>query len=180
MKFLTIIIIATQVILFSCKKDDLVPDRGEEVLTSSKQISGQTFYVKGFSFASASQVQYTLGGTENVDIILSEIINQYGLPTEVYLSSPSNYQAFKLYATYTSLQEAEAAFVAYKTVTETAFTDKTGSLAPNTIYTYKSKDGKYAKIMIKGVQLIETSGIKPFFSISIKWQFQANGTTSFY
>jgi hypothetical protein len=142
------------------------------VLTSNKYLSGQTYYVEGFSFASASKVQYTLGETENADIILSEIIDQSGIPTAVYMSSPANYQAFKLYNSYASLQEAEAAFKVYHAVTETVFTDKTGSLAPNTIYTYKSKDGKYAKILIKGVQLIQTSGVTPFFSVSIKGSFR--------
>jgi hypothetical protein len=169
MKTLSLLTILYSLLLFSCAKDDTIPTFGEEVLTSSKFIDGQTYYVNGFSFSKASQVKYTLGGTESPDIILNEMIDQNGAPYDVYMSSPSNYHAFKLYNTYASLQDAEAAFTAYKLVTETIFTDKTSSLAPNAIYTYKSNDGKYAKILIKGVQKIETSGVAPFFSISIKW-----------
>lgn len=175
-----IFLLIVQISLFSCKKDEPVPVKGEEVLTSNKTISGQTYYVTGFSFATASQVKYTVGGTESADIILNEMIDQYGVPYDVYMSSPSNYEAFKLYDTFQTAQEAESAFTAYRTVDVTSFSDKTGSLAPNTIYTYKSKDNKYAKLLIKNVKLIQTSGVQPFFSVSIKWQFQANGTTSFY
>lgn len=175
-----IILLIAQISLFSCKKDKTVPVRGDEVLTSNITESGQTYYISGFSFATASQVKYTLGGTENADIILNEIIDQYGVPYEVYMSSPSNYEAFKLYGTYQTAQEAESAFTAYQKVVATSFGDKTGNLEPNTIYTYKSKDNKYAKILVKNIQLIQTSGVRPFFSIAIKWAFQPDGTTSFY
>lgn len=175
-----ILLLIAQISLFSCKKDEPVPVKGEEVLTSNKSVSGQTYSVTGFSFATASQVKYTLGGTESVDIILNEMIDQFGVPYDVYLSSPSNYEAFKLYGTYQTAQEAESAFTAYRTIDATSFSDKTGGLTPNTIYTYKSKDNKYAKILIMNVKLIETSGVTPFFSISLKWAFQPDGTTSFY
>lgn len=175
-----ILLLIAQISLFSCEKDEPVPVKGEEVLTSNKTESGQTYYVNGFSFATASQVKYTLGGTESADIILTEMIDQYGVPFDVYLISPSNYEAFKLYGTYQTAQEAETAFAAYRTVNATTFSDKTGGLAPNTIYTYKSKDNKYAKLLIKNVKVIPISGVPPFFSISIKWAFQPDGTTSFY
>lgn len=179
MKSLSFILLL--VTLFSCKEDKPVTVRGDEVLTSNKYENGQAYYVNGFSFASASQVKYTLGGTESADLILNEMINQSGVPYEVYMSSPSNYEAFKLYATYQTAQEAEDGFTAYQTITSSsAFSDKTAGLIPNTIYTYKSKDNKYAKLLIKNVQLIQTSGVASFFSVSIKWQFQPDGTTSFY
>jgi hypothetical protein len=165
----------------SCKKDDDQPaTSGEMELSSEKHISGTAYYVDGFSFNSASFLQYTVGGTSSApDLILSEIIDQYGAPIDTYMSSPSNYQAFKIYGTYDDEILANNAFNNYLTVTETLFTDKTASLIPHVIYTYKSSEGKYAKLLIKDVAFMQRSGLPSIYKVTVKWVFQPDRTMSF-
>lgn len=166
---------------FSCKKDNGKPaTSGDIEITSEKHSNGTTYYVDGFSLSSASTIQYTIGVTSAIpDLILNEIIDQYGTPIEVYMSSPSNYQAFKLYGTYADDILANNAFNNYLTVTETQFSDKTASLIPYLIYTYKSSDGKYAKLLIHKVEFMQRSGLPSYFKVSVKWVFQPDGTTTF-
>ena len=162
-----------------CKKESSNPTSGEITLSSQK-FGSQTFYVFGFSVATGSLVQFSLGSVTQIpDWVLEEILDISGNPVGANITTnPQNSLAFSLNGTFPTNEAALAAFSAYRDVAMPSPTDKISDIKPYQLYTYKDRSGKYTKFLIEGLEKKQGDS-NPYYEATIRWVSQPDGTTHF-
>lgn len=175
-KLLYIVILFT---LFSCSKEDSKPSTSGEILLSSQIIGDQTSYhSEGFSFETAKKVKYSLTSSSVPDILIERFINIQGEVIGGNLTSPKNEAAFYKAGEFSSLTEAETYFNQLLSFTASTFTPTMQNIQPNQVYIFQSRSNKYAKILIKSVNIIEGVPSKNS-QVTIQWAYQPNGEKAF-
>lgn len=162
-----------------CKKESSTPTSGE-INLSSQKFGTQTFYVFGFSVSTGSLVQFSLGSvTQTPDWVLEEILDISGKPVGANITTnPQNTLAFSLNGTFSTNEEALAAFSVYKDATMPNPMDKISDIKPNQLYTYKDHSGKYIKFLIEGLEK-KAGDSNSYYEATIRWVCQPDGTTHF-
>jgi hypothetical protein len=164
----------------SCKKEKVIPTGG--TLTLSSQIMGDPpdYFRYGFSFSAGDKHRYP--GAQ-VDFLLFGIPDPggsgnvvgafFGVPDTIHFTPTFNETAY-----YSDTAAAQNFYSTYSEVTTTQFIYSTDNLITGQILTCRTKENKYAKMLIRDVRYI-TQGNESYAEVDITWQFQPNGSKKF-
>ena len=177
---LILILLPVFIITGSCNDDEEVIEyQGEIVLSSEKIQNGDIYIVYGFSFEKGEDVPYTLTGGSPPDIIVSNLTDVLNNITGAVLNSPDNIEAFYLNMTGTSYTEAKDWFDSYHEVTATDFEALSDSVELYQVWTMQTTAGKFAKLLIKQIDIITGSPVQDYIEITVDYEYQPDGSRIF-
>jgi hypothetical protein len=161
------------IIVVSCKKNETsIPTSGMVTLSSQLVVDGSSYAGYGLSFTAGAIQKYP---EHQVDLMVetsSDTVNGAVFTSPNYLGTFNN-------TNYNSdLTVAENLFNSYINVTDTAFKELSDTIKTGQIITYKSAANKYAKILVRSINLVNQDG-QQYAKVNISWQFQPNGSTKF-
>jgi hypothetical protein len=167
------------VLVFSaCAKEKETPVSGSITLSSELVLSGQ-YITRGFSFSEASFLNFPGTAPARVDLLAFSTRDLAGNIQGAGLVSPSNEDtAFWLAASFDKLTEAKVFFDQLDTIPVAHFLPFVGELHPNEIWVIHTGTGKFAKILIRDVRVIDDPE-GDYAEIDLSWAFQPNGTRIF-
>jgi len=174
------IVILISVLFLSCKKDeDENKNRGEILLTSEFTQVGDNYLVVGFSFDEGKNIPFSITSGTLPDIVVSNETDVQGNVTGAFLNSPSNLEAFHLNQSFYTLTEAQVWFDHYNEVVATDFKPLAESIIHYQVWTIQTSDKKYAKLLIKDIQIMRDSPISDYVEIIAEYQYQPDGSKIF-
>lgn len=178
--YLILILLPVFIIAGSCNEDDNdVKYQGEIVLSSEKVQNGDIYIVYGFSFEKGVDVPFTLTGGSPPDIIVSNLTDILNNITGAVLNSPDNIEAFFLNHTGTSYTEAKDWYDSYQEVTATNFKAISDPIELYQVWTVQTTAGKFAKILIKKIEIITNSPVQDYIDITVDYEYQQDGSSTF-
>lgn len=164
----------------SCDDDeDIIKYKGEAIFSSEKFQNGNIYIVYGFSFEKGENIPYTLTSGSSPDIIVSNLTDIQNNITGAVLNSPDNEEAFYLNTTGTSYSEVREWFDDYNEVTVTDFIPLVDSVELYQVWTIQTPAGKFAKILVKDIEIITSSSIQGYIEITVDYEYQPDGTRIF-
>ncbi len=165
----------------SCKKDEpSIITSGTATLTSTLVLEGSTYSSFGFSFEKGGVSKYNPEtSTEWPDIVIIPIQEPSGDVTGAYLDSPNIIEnSFNLTAEFENETSSTDFFNNYKTVDVTNFIKLAKPILKYQIWTFKTSNKLFAKILITDVQAyikVSTS----YAETTFKWVYQPDGSNEF-
>jgi hypothetical protein len=178
-----LILLLILIFIGSCKDDEeTIKYKGVTVLSSEKKIQSNDIYiVYGFSFEKGKSVPYTLTGGSPPDIIVSNLTDVKNKITGAVLNSPDNIEAFYLNLTGTSYTEAKEWYDNYSEVTATDFKAISDSVELYQVWTVQTTAGKFAKLLIQKIDIIEALPPTPddYIEITVDYEYQPDGSRIF-
>lgn len=175
-----ILVILSFIIVASCDEDEeTIKYQGEVILSSEKIQNGDIYIVYGFSFEKGEDVPYTLTGGSPPDIIVSNLTDVQNNITGAVLNSPDNIEAFYLNMTGTSYTEAKDWFDSYQEVTATDFEALSDSVELYQVWTIQTTAGKFAKILIKQIDVFTDSPVQDYIELTVDYDYQPDGSRIF-
>jgi hypothetical protein len=175
-----LILFLTLTVAYSCNdKEDTISYQGTIVLSSEKFQEGDIYIVYGYSFEKGKSVPFTLVSGSKPDIIVSNLTDVMNNITGAVLNSPDNEEAFYLDTTGTSYIEAKDWFDNYNEVGATNFLPISDSLELYQVWTLQTAAGKFAKLLIKEINV--KTGLSPedYIEITMDFEYQPDGTRIF-
>lgn len=164
-------------LFLSCKKEENeVKTSGEVILSSEILGSEPIYYVEGFLFSEAKKIKYYNTSTPIPDLVLEN--NIQGEISGANLTSPQNNEAFYKAGEFENLSEAETFYLNLNNVGAASFSATASSISANQVYIFKSRENKYAKILIKDYNVFQGLFSK-YVEITTVWMYQPNGETTF-
>lgn len=161
-------------ICFSCEKKEDPKYSGEILLSSELLQSGQYYSYYGFTFEDGSIRVYAPSSGTQPDLAI--VYNDFD--QTVILQSSNQIDAFHKNGNFQSAAEAESFFSSYAEVTAQGFLPQAENVEVNQVWTVKTAADKYAKILIKDIQ-VKTGALSDFVELTIKYQYQPDGTKTF-
>jgi hypothetical protein len=180
--YLILILLPVFIIAGSCNEDeDKVEYQGELILSSKKNQNGDIYIVYGYSFEQGKDVPYTLTGGSPPDIVVSNLTDVMNNITGAVLNSPDNLEAFYLNLTGTSYTETKDWFDGYLEVSTTNFEAISDSVELYQVWTVQTTAGKFAKLLIKKIAIIEDPPDAPddYIEITVDYEYQPDGSRTF-
>jgi hypothetical protein len=175
-----IIFLSILICTVSCNdKEETVQYKGEAIFSSEKFQNGDIYIVYGFSFEKGENIPYTLTTTKIPDIIVSNLTDVQNKVTGAVLNSPENEEAFYSNGKGATYNEAKEWFDNYNEVTATDFIALVDSVELYQIWTVQTAAGKFAKILVKDINIITNSRIQDFIEITVDYEYQPDGTRIF-
>jgi len=171
------IISAITVFLISCETgDNTNKNYGEAVLTTERILT-DTYRSVGFSFREGRNVPFpvTPGGIVP-DIIVTNETDIEGNITGANFTSSNNNPAFHLEGTFRTLTEALAWFDQYTEVTTEDFSALANLVACNQVWTIQTVNQKYAKLVIKDIQIKTDSPVSDYVEVTVEYYYQPDGS----
>lgn len=163
-----------------CEMDDKeIKYEGEAVFTSERTKSGDTYLSLGFSFEKGDNIPYTLSGGSIPDILVTNITDVSNNIIGAVLNSPGNEEAFSLTGSFGTIGEAESFFNSYSEVMDSIFHPLTENILMNQVWTIHTKSKKYAKILIREINIREDSPISHYVEIKVRYKYQPDGSKLF-
>jgi hypothetical protein len=164
----------------SCdNKEDKVKYKGEAIFSSEKTQNGDIYIVYGFLFEKGENIPYTLTSGSPPDIIVSNLTDVQNNITGAVLNSPDNEEAFSLNRIDDNYAEAKEWFDSYSEVTVTDFNPLVDSVELYQVWTIQTAAGKFAKILIKDIEIITNSSVQDYIEITVDYEYQPDGTRIF-
>lgn len=177
---LVVILLSLIMIAASCDdNNDTIQYKGEVILSSEKFQSGDIYIVYGFSFEKGENVPFTLTGGSQPDIIVSNLTDIMNKITGAVLNSPNNVEAFYLNLTASSYEEARQFFDSYQEVTATQFKAISDTVELYQVWTVQTIAGKFAKLLVKKLDIITTSPVQDYVDIIVDYEYQPDGSRIF-
>jgi len=178
--YLILILLSVFIIAVSCNEDDdNVKYQGEIILSSEKVQNGDIYIVYGFSFEKGKDVPYTLTGGSPPDIIVSNLTDVLNNITGAVLNSPDNIEAFYLNLKGTSYTETKNWYDSYLEVTATDFEALSDSVELYQVWTVQTAAGKFAKLLIKKIEIITGNPVQDYVEITVDYEYQPDGSRTF-
>jgi hypothetical protein len=169
-----ILIILSILLCISCKKDKTEVKTTGDIIVSSKILGGDTnYYVEGFSFEKGATMKYSLTSGTKPDIVLENNLEE----NSANIVSPSNNEAFFLADEFESLEAAQTYYDNLKDFSNATFIAKATNIKAFQVYIFQTLTGKYAKFLIKDLKVFTEPSA--YVEISIEWNFQPDGSTTF-
>ncbi len=165
-------------VLPGCEKNEGEPKNTGTVVVSSQKFLSETYYVYGFSFASAQTYQYP--GQNAVDLVAVEKQNLDGSIAGVYFESPGNDDAFLLGASFASETEAKEYYDNYLTAEPGEYLELASPLEEHQVWTYQSAGDRYAKFRIIKLETIQPVAGAPFIEVTLEYFYQPDGSRNLY
>ena len=166
--------------LYSCdNKEETIKYQGTIVLSSEKTQDGDIYIVYGYSFEKGKSVPFTLVSSSKPDIIVSNLTDVMNNVHGAVLNSPDNEEAFYLNTIGTNYTEAKEWFDNYGEVTATSFKPISDSLELYQVWTLQTATGKFAKLLIREINLVTTGVPEDYIDITVDFEYQPDGTRIF-
>ena len=163
----------------ACEKDDSgIKNSGEAILTSERILT-DTYRSVGFSFKEGKNVPFPAIGGVVPDIVVTNETDIEGNITGANFTCPNNLLAFHLEGSYSSLPEALTAFNEYKEVTTEDFSPLAYMVVHYQVWTVQTAEQKFAKLVIKNIQIKTDSPVSDYIEVTIEYQYQPDGTWIF-
>jgi len=168
----------------SCDHEEAtVKYEGETVISSQIiQKDVNMYIVYGFSFEKGENIPYYLTSSSPPDIIVTKLADFLNDSiTGAVLNSPENEEAFYLNRTDRSYSEAKEWFDNYSEVTATDFIPLADSVELYQIWTIQTSAGKFAKLLIKKIEIIRNNpgSVQDYVDITIDYEYQPDGSRTF-
>ena len=164
----------------SCDEDeDTVKYSGVAILSSEKTQNGDIYIVYGFSFEKGKSVPYTLTGGSPPDVIVNNLTDVLNNIIGAVLNSPDNEEAFCLSIAVENYADAKDWFDNYNEVTATDFIALSDTVKLYQVWTLQTAGGKFAKILIKQIDIITSGPIDDYIEITVDYAYQPDGTRIF-
>jgi hypothetical protein len=163
----------------SCSKDGNEPDyEGEIILSSEKVKMGEIYNTVGFSFEKGKNVPYPITTDVIPDLVMTHLID---LDDNVIVTftSPKNQEAFYLNQTFSSADEAKTWFDNYAEAPESVYLPLADSVQINQVWTIRTIDKKYAKLLIKKIVLMTDNPVADYVNVTVDYQYQPDGSRLF-
>jgi hypothetical protein len=177
---LALILFLFLITMGSCDEDeDTVKYSGVTILSSEKTQNGDIYIVYGFSFEKGKGVPYTLTGGSPPDVIVTNLTDILNNITGAVLNSPDNEEAFYLNITGENYADAKDWFDNYNEVTATDFVALSDTVELYQVWTLQTAGGKFAKILIKQIDIITGGPIDDYIEITVDYAYQPDGTRIF-
>lgn len=173
-------LLSLMILTISCdEEDEQIEYQGEMILSSEKIQNGDIYIVYGFSFEKGENVSYTLTGGSPPDLIASNLTDVQNNITGAVLNSPDNIEAFYLNLAGTSYTEAKAWYDSYQEVTATDFEAISDSIELYQVWTVQTTAGKFAKLLIKEIEIFTDSPIQDYIELTVDYEYQQDGSRTF-
>lgn len=174
-KYILLAFSAFIIVAVSCKKDTSIPVSGTVTLSSQLLPDGSSYATYGFSFTAGAIQKYP---GQQVDVLIGSLLSASDSIQGAVFSSPNYTGTFSNTKYNPDLTVAENLFNNYSMVTDTAFNALSDTIKVGQIVTYKSPANKYAKILVRSINLVNQGG-QSYAKVNISWQFQPNGSAKF-
>jgi hypothetical protein len=173
------LILLLSVLFSSCDKKNKIKTSGEDKLNSEKVLEGSTYSIPGFSFESGSVVLYNPAASQNIpDIFALPSSDAQGNVTGAYFDSQNINESFALVGEFSTSDSALSFFNDYKQVDANSFVFLAKPVLKNQVWVFKTRNEKYAKILILDVQAY-LKNTEPFAEVTFKWVYQPDGSKTF-
>ena len=166
-------------ILTACEKRDGGVKNSGEVVLSSERILTDTYRSTGFSFKEGKIVPYPPVGGVVPDIVVVNETDVENNITGADFSSPNNLMAFYKDSSFSSLDKALKWFNEYKEVTAVDFLPLATNLALYQVWTVQTTGQKYAKLVIKDIEIKTDSPVSDYIEVTIEYKYQPDGSRVF-
>ncbi len=161
----------------SCNKESNPGTSGVITLTSELYGSGP-YYAMGYNFALAKMVRTNDHPGPDITI-LPKSSPDNSVVESAYLSSDNLNNSFSLTASFDNLGEAENFFNSYAEVIDSAgYEGIANDIQPYQIWTYRTSDTKYVKMLIKSVKK-EIRDDFPYAEATLQYVYQPDGSRTF-
>ena len=161
---------------FSCEKKTDPKYEGEFVLSSELMQSGLTYSYYGFTFEDGQISIFPPNSSIQPDLAAIHVI--FNQDITITLESSNKIDAFHRNGIFSNAGEAEAYFNSYTKVTANNFQEIAQDIQVNEIWTVQTAGKKFAKIWLKDMQ-VRTGPLSDYVEITIKYQYQPDGTKTF-
>ncbi len=176
------LIIALLFIISACEeKAEELKDEGEITLSSEFHGSDNFYYRLGYSFERGEFFQIPLASKNDVpDVFLEDILlpGDKGLIAFIY-SEESNANGVLKVEDFESLSEAETYYNNYIEALNGPWESYSDTLQSYQVYTFKTSENKYVKILIQDIRIVENISISDFVEVDLKYFIQRDGTNNF-
>jgi hypothetical protein len=163
----------------SCKKaDTTIKTNGVTLISSEIMGADAGYFVVGYSFSKAANVNYNITSSTIPDIVLENNVDLQGTVIGANLTSPKNDAAYYLVGQYNSATEAENFFNGLTEFSNASFSAKADNILANQVYLFKSRSNTYAKFWIQDVT-IQPGVSSKYVEVTIKWVYQPDGSKTF-
>lgn len=180
MRSTIVLLVAMALIAGSCKKEKETPLSGEVTVDTKLNFDGVVYFAMGFHFETASLLP--THKTPFPDITLLANFSGEEI-SQLIIQAPPGYasESFALYGEYESASAAEAAFNGFATVTEgdLVWSIMGDNVELHQVWVYRRSDGRFAKMLIKAIDVEETSDNQLIALCTFRWVFQPEETNTF-
>ncbi len=163
----------------ACEEGEKSNKNTGEVILTSERILTDTYRSVGFSFKEGKNVPFPVIGGMVPDIVVTNETDIEGNLTGANFTCPNNLLAFHLEGSFSSLAEALARFNKYNEVTAENFTALANPVIHFQVWTIQTVDQKYAKLVIKDIQIKTDSPVSDYIEVTVEYQYQPDGTRIF-
>lgn len=165
--------------IVACEKGDNNNKNTGEVILTSERILTDTYRSVGFSFREGKNVPFPAIGGIVPDIVVINDTDIENNITDAIFTCPNNLLAFHLEGSFNSLPEALARFNEYKEVTAEDFSALANPVINYQVWTVQTTEQKFAKIVIKNIQIKTDSPVSDYIEVTVEYQYQPDGTKIF-
>jgi len=174
-----IIIIAFLSAIIACEQDGNDNKNTGEVILTSERILTDTYRSVGFSFNEGKNVPFPAVGGVVPDIVVTNETDLEGNITGANFACPNNQFAFHLEGSFASLPEALSWYNEYDEVTTENFLPLANPVLDNQVWTIQTAAQRFAKLVIKSIQIKTDSPVSDYVEITVEYQYQPDGSKIF-
>lgn len=165
-------------IVTSCEKEEeTIPD--EALVTVSSEFFGtQVYYVNGYSFELGKHIATpAVNSVDGIpDIVPENILLPSGdLAGILFTGGPGNNFGFYKNFESNTLDDATDFYNNYTSVDAPSFTSLSDTLKAGQVYTFRTRDENYVKLIINEVRL-QANMISDYYEVDIRYFIQRDGS----
>ncbi len=177
MRKISAVLVILTGICFACEKKEDPKYSGEIILSSELMLSDQLHSYYGFNFEDGTDIHLFAAQQYSTRSVAIHIIFQQNVG--VTLQSSNQDDAFHKNGDFATAADAETFFNSYSEVTAQGFQGLADNVEVNQVWTIKTAANKYAKIWIKDIQLKTGGALSDYVELTIRYQYQPDGTKTF-
>jgi len=166
-------------VIMACENVDNENKNTGEVILTSERILTDTYRSVGFSFNEGKNVPFPAVGGVVPDIVVTNETDIEGNITGANFACPNNQFAFHLEGSFTSLPEALSWYYEFDEVTAEDFLPLANPVIHFQVWTVQIATQKFAKLVIKSIQIKTDSPVSDYIEVTIEYQYQPDGTKIF-
>jgi hypothetical protein len=160
------------------------PDRTGEMKLSSQLFGTDSYYLFGYHYEDGDYYRFPFQGDPVPDIINEGMRTLQGgeLAVLPQFNSPSRGErvGFALIGEYKNLDEARSAYESYSAVgNDLQYETLSDTVELYQVWVQRTKDGNYAKILVKDVQFGEGESGSKYSEVIMDYTYQPNGSSTF-
>ena len=163
--------------LSGCKKDKGPPITGEVTINSTLYGEGP-YYALGYSFSQGELVKTNAAPGPDIAVLPQANADKTAVEW-VILNTNNMNNSFSLTASFDNVADAGNFFSHYQTVNDsTVYTGLAKDIQPNQIWTFRTYENKYVKLLILKV-VTRIDNHTPYAETTFRYVYQPNGSRTF-